>query len=63
VHLRWIRKAATARDWFGYAGFRTLAQIADQRKSLDAVGFARVLQGYTLPPDLALDHHRAFFRE
>jgi len=56
-------KAASARNWFGYAGIRTLAQIANQEKSLDAVVLARALQGYTLPPDLALDPHRAFFRE
>src|SRR5271155_70182 len=56
-------KAASARNWFGYAGIRTLAQIANQEKSLDAVVLARALQGYTLPPDLALDRNRAFFRE
>jgi branched-chain amino acid transport system substrate-binding protein len=56
-------KAASARNWFGYAGIRTLAQIANQEKSLDAVVLARALQGYTLPPDLALDPNRAFFRK
>src|SRR3984957_5412353 len=56
-------KAASARNWFGYAGIRTLAEIANQEKSLDAVVLARALQGYTLPPDLALDPHRAFFRK
>jgi branched-chain amino acid transport system substrate-binding protein len=56
-------KAASARNWFGYAGIRTLAQIANQEKSLDAVVLARALEGYTLPPDLALDPHRAFFRK
>ena len=48
-------KAASARNWFGYAGIRTLAQIANQEKSLDAIVLARALEGYTLPPDLALD--------
>jgi len=54
-------KAASARSWFGYAGIRTLAQIANQEKSLDAVVLARALQGYTLPADIALDPNRAFF--
>jgi branched-chain amino acid transport system substrate-binding protein len=54
-------KAASARNWFGYAGIRTLAQIANQEKSLDAVVLARALQGYTLPADIALDPKRAFF--
>jgi len=56
-------KAASARNWFGYAGVRTLAQIANQEKSLDAVALARALQGYTLPADIALDPKRAFFRK
>jgi branched-chain amino acid transport system substrate-binding protein len=54
-------KAASARSWFGYAGIRTLAEIANQEKSLDAVVLARALQGYTLPADIALDANRAFF--
>ena len=54
-------KAASARNWFGYAGLRTLARIANQEKSLDAVVLARALQGYTLPADIALDPNRAFF--
>ncbi len=54
-------KVASARSWFGYAGIRTLAEIANQEKSLDAVVLARALQGYTLPADIALDPNRAFF--
>jgi len=56
-------KAASARNWFGYAAVRTLAQIANQEKSLDPVVLARALQGYTLPADVALDANRALFRE
>jgi branched-chain amino acid transport system substrate-binding protein len=55
-------KAASARNWFGYAGIRTLAQIANEEKSLDAVVLARALEGYTLPADIALDPNRASFR-
>jgi branched-chain amino acid transport system substrate-binding protein len=56
-------KAASARNWFGYAAVRTLAQIANQEQSLDPVVLARALQGYTLPADVALDANRAYFRE
>jgi branched-chain amino acid transport system substrate-binding protein len=56
-------KAASARNWFGYAAVRTLAQIANQEQSLDPVVLARALQGYTLPADVALDTNRALFRE
>jgi branched-chain amino acid transport system substrate-binding protein len=55
-------KAASARSWFGYAGIRTIAQISNQEKSLDAVLLARALQGYTLPADIALDRNRASFK-
>jgi branched-chain amino acid transport system substrate-binding protein len=54
-------KAASARSWFGYAGVRTLADIANQEKSLDSIVLARALQGYTLPADIALDLNRASF--
>jgi branched-chain amino acid transport system substrate-binding protein len=41
-------RAASARNWFGYAAVCTLARIANQEKSLDSVVLARALQGYTL---------------
>jgi branched-chain amino acid transport system substrate-binding protein len=56
-------KAASARNWFGYAAARTLASVANQEKSLDPVVLARALQGYTLPADVALDANRALFRD
>jgi branched-chain amino acid transport system substrate-binding protein len=55
-------RAASARDWFGYAAVHTLANIANQEKSLDSITLARALQGYALPADVALDRDRAFFR-
>ena len=55
-------RAASARNWFGYAAVHTLASIANQEKSLDPVVLARALQGYALPPDVALDPGRVFFR-
>lgn len=56
-------KAASARHWFGYAAVHAVARIANQEKSLDPVILARALQGYALPPDVALGPDRAFFRE
>ena len=56
-------RAASARHWFGHAAVHVLAKIADQQKSLDPVVLARALQGYTLPPEIALDADRDFFRE
>jgi branched-chain amino acid transport system substrate-binding protein len=56
-------KAASARNWFGYAAVHTLARIGNQEKTLDAVVLARALAGYTLPADVALGPGRAYFRE
>jgi len=55
-------RAPSARNWFGYVALRTLAGIANQEKSLDAVALARALQDYALPPDVALQAERTFFR-
>ncbi len=46
--------AATARNWFGYASVQTLALIANQEKTLDAVKLAHALAGFKLPPEIAL---------
>ena len=55
-------KVASARNWFGYVAVHTLAQIANQEKSLAPVVLARALQGYMLPAPLSLERGRAFFR-
>ncbi|HEX9556267.1 MAG TPA: ABC transporter substrate-binding protein [Reyranella sp.] len=47
-------KAATARNWFGYVSLRTVALLANQEKTLDAVKLARALSGFKLPPEVAL---------
>src|SRR5580658_4002276 len=54
--------AATARNWFGYASVRTLATIANQEKTLDAVKLARALSGFKLPPEIALQPGAPEFR-
>ncbi len=56
-------KAASARNWFGYAAVHTLSRIANQEKTLDAVALARALAGYALPPDIALGPDRVYFRD
>ena len=55
-------KVASARNWFGYAAVHTLAGIADQERTLDAVTLSRALQGYVLPPEVALSPDRTYFR-
>jgi branched-chain amino acid transport system substrate-binding protein len=63
-----IRKASgghvpTARTWFGYAAIHTCALAAAEAKSLDAVKMAKAMQGFKLPPEVALMPDGAFFRK
>jgi branched-chain amino acid transport system substrate-binding protein len=62
-----VRKASgghvpTARTWFGYAAVWTCALAAAQAKSLDAVKMAKAMQGFKLPPEVALMPDGAYFR-
>jgi branched-chain amino acid transport system substrate-binding protein len=53
----------TARTWFGFASVWTCALAAQQAKSLDAKAMAKALQGFKLPPEIALMPNDAFYRE
>ena len=52
----------TARTWFGFASIHTCALAAAQAQSLDAVKMAKAMQGFKLPPEVALMPDGAFFR-
>jgi branched-chain amino acid transport system substrate-binding protein len=56
-------KVPTARHWFGYAAAWTCAYAADGAKSLDAIKMAQVLQGWKLPPEVALMPNDPFYRK
>jgi branched-chain amino acid transport system substrate-binding protein len=56
-------RVPTARTWFGFASTWTCALAANNAKSLDAVKMAKALQGYHLPPEIALMPDGAYFRE
>jgi branched-chain amino acid transport system substrate-binding protein len=55
-------RVPTARTWFGFASTWTCALAANGAKSLEAVKMAKFLQGYHLPPEVALMPNGAFFR-
>ncbi len=55
-------KAATARNWFGYVSVQTIALVANQQKTLDAVKLAHALSGLKLPPEVALQSGSAEYR-
>ena len=47
-------KTPTARTWFGYASVQTFALVANQEKSLDGLKLAHAMDGFKLPPEVAL---------
>jgi branched-chain amino acid transport system substrate-binding protein len=55
-------KAPSARTWFGFVSGWTCALAAASAKSLDAVAMAKALQGFELPPEVALSPNKAFYR-
>jgi len=52
----------TARTWFGYAAIWSCALAAQNAKSLEAVKMAKALQGFKLPPEVALMPDGAYYR-
>jgi branched-chain amino acid transport system substrate-binding protein len=52
----------TARHWFGYVATWTAALIANQEKTLDAVKLAKGLEGFKLPPEVALMPNAPYYR-
>ena len=52
----------TARTWFGYVSAWTCALGAAKANSLKAVDIAKALQGFQLPPEIALGPNPAIYR-
>ncbi len=57
-----IGKTPSARHWFGYVSVNTIALIANQEKTLDGRKLAHALQGFKLPPEIALQPHQPEYR-
>jgi len=55
-------KVPTARNWFGYVAAWTCALVANEQKTLDAVKLAKALEGFHLPPEIALMPNDAYYR-
>jgi branched-chain amino acid transport system substrate-binding protein len=55
-------RVPTARTWFGYASTWTCALAAEMAKSLKAVDMAKALQGFQLPPEIALAPNPGVYR-
>jgi branched-chain amino acid transport system substrate-binding protein len=55
-------KIATARHWFGFASVHSVALVANEQKTLDGVKLAHALEGFKLPPEVALQPNTVAFR-
>jgi branched-chain amino acid transport system substrate-binding protein len=55
-------KVPTARTWFGYAALWTCALVANQEKTIAAVKLAHALEGFKLPPEVALMPGSPYYR-
>ena len=55
-------RVPTARTWFGFVSAWTCALAANTAKSLEAVKMAKALQGFKLPPEIALMPDGAYYR-
>ena len=55
-------QAPTARTWFGYVSVWTCALAAAKANSLKALDMAKALQGFELPPEIALGPNPALYR-
>jgi len=55
-------KKPTARHWFGYVSVQTFALIANREKTLDGVKLAHAMEGFELPPEVALMPNKTYYR-
>jgi branched-chain amino acid transport system substrate-binding protein len=53
-------RVPTARHWFGFASTWTCALIANQEKTLEGPKLAKALEGFKLPPEIALMPNESF---
>ncbi len=57
-----VGKNPTARHWFGYVSIQTIALIANQEKTVDGVKLAHAMQDFALPPEVALQPNKVYYR-
>ncbi len=55
-------KTPSARSWFGYAGLHALALGAEKARSIEPAKLAHALEGLELPPQIALQPYKTYFR-
>lgn len=55
-------KVPTARSWFGFASAHAIALAANKAKSLDTMKVVKALEGLELPPEVALQPGKCYYR-
>jgi branched-chain amino acid transport system substrate-binding protein len=57
------KKTPSARDWFGYVSVHSVRLAAAKAESLDAAKMAMAMEDMELPPDVALQPGKVFYRK
>ncbi len=57
-----LKKTPSARHWFGYVAVHSVKLAAEKAKSLKSIDMAHALAGMELPPDVALQPGKVFYR-
>ncbi len=55
-------KTPTARHWFGYVAIHSVRLAAEKAKSLEGIKLAKAMEGMELPPEIALQPGKVFYR-
>ena len=58
-----LHKTPSARHWFAWVAIHAFKMAADKAKSLKAIDMVHALEGAVLPPDVALQPGKVFFRK
>jgi branched-chain amino acid transport system substrate-binding protein len=56
------KKPASARHWFGFVGIHSVKLAAEKAKSLKGMDMAKAMEGMELPPEVALQKKKVFYR-
>jgi branched-chain amino acid transport system substrate-binding protein len=57
-----VNKTPSARHWFGYVSVYSVKLAAEKAKSLEGPKLAMAMEGMELPPDVALQPGKVFYR-
>ena len=56
------KKPASARHWFGYVAIHSAKLAVEKAKSLEGIKLAHAMEGMELPPEVALQKKKVYYR-